>query len=242
MNARTSARPASITSPMHPLVLLGERLGGVEQHDRDLGGLDRARRCAGWRSTPCRWPGRTRRRSPAVSTNRQISPSSSTRLSTGSIVVPATESTTERSSPVSRLSRLDLPTFGRPISATRRGPPPPRLGGRGRQGGEHGVEQVAAAPPVQAADRIRLPKPERPQLGRVGLGALVVDLGDREHDRPVGAAQGAGHHQVGVGGAGAAVDDEQHEIGGGHRPFGLRGHHGLQPARVRFPAAGVDER
>ena len=37
-------------------------------------------------------------------------------------MVPATESTTARSSPVSLLSRLDLPTFGLPTSATRRGP------------------------------------------------------------------------------------------------------------------------
>ena len=36
--------------------------------------------------------------------------------------MPATASTTARCSPASLFSRLDLPTFGRPISATRRGP------------------------------------------------------------------------------------------------------------------------
>ena len=65
----------------------------------------------------------TRLRRPAVSTKRQISPSSSTSESTGSTVVPATSCTTERSSPETLLSRLDLPTFGFPTSATRRGPP-----------------------------------------------------------------------------------------------------------------------
>ena len=39
------------------------------------------------------------------------------------IVVPAKSSTTTRSSPASLLSRLDLPTLGRPMRATRRGPP-----------------------------------------------------------------------------------------------------------------------
>ena len=62
-------------------------------------------------------------RRPAVSTNRHTSPSSSTNESTGSTVVPATSSTTARRSPVNRFNRLDLPTFGLPTSAPRRGPP-----------------------------------------------------------------------------------------------------------------------
>ena len=45
------------------------------------------------------------------------------RLAGSERVVPATLSTTTRSEPASRLSRLDLPTLGRPTSATRRGPP-----------------------------------------------------------------------------------------------------------------------
>src|ERR1700736_5576853 len=60
---------------------------------------------------------------PAVSTKRHVVPPSSMSSSTGSRVVPATGSTSERSCPASLLSRLDLPTFGRPRSATRRGPP-----------------------------------------------------------------------------------------------------------------------
>src|SRR6478736_1499930 len=60
---------------------------------------------------------------PAVSTKRQVLPPSSMSSSTGSRVVPATLSTTTRSEPARRLSRLDLPTLGRPTRATRRGPP-----------------------------------------------------------------------------------------------------------------------
>jgi hypothetical protein len=67
---------------------------------------------------------RTRLRKPAVSTNRHVSPSSSSNVSTGSTVVPATSCTTDRCSPANLLSRLDLPTLGLPTSATRRGPAP----------------------------------------------------------------------------------------------------------------------
>ena len=88
---------------------------------------------------------------------------------------------------------------------------------------------------------MRLAEAERPQLGGVGLATLVVDLGDGEHHRPAGTAQRAGDDEVGLGGAGLAVDHEQHEVGGGDRALGLRGDHRLQPAGVRLPAAGVDE-
>ena len=103
-------------------VLLGQRLAGVDQHDGDLGpvqgrlgaqgrvvvgaaGLLGAAADARGVDEP---PRRGRR--------------ASTISSTGSRVVPATESTTTRSSPTTWLSSDDLPTLGRPSSATRRGP------------------------------------------------------------------------------------------------------------------------
>ena len=49
-------------------------------------------------------------------------PPNSISSSTGSRVVPATESTIARLSPASALSKLDLPTLGRPINAMRRYP------------------------------------------------------------------------------------------------------------------------
>ena len=76
----------------------------------------------------------TLRRRPAVSTSCHVSPSISTSESTGSVVVPAPASTTARVSPVSWLSRLDLPTLGFPTSATRRGPPSRSTSSRGDSG------------------------------------------------------------------------------------------------------------
>src|SRR6478736_4506580 len=105
---------------------------------------------------------------PAVSTNRHVLPPRSISSSTGSRVVPATESTTTRSVPASLLSSEDLPTFGRPSSATRRRHP--------RQHLEDRVEHVAAPPPVQRGDRPRLAETEVPQARGVGLETLVVDL------------------------------------------------------------------
>ena len=60
---------------------------------------------------------------PAVSINRQTFPPSSTCSSTGSLVVPARSFTTALSEPTALFRSEDLPTFGRPIIATRRGPP-----------------------------------------------------------------------------------------------------------------------
>ena len=70
------------------------------------------------------------RRIPAVSTKR-IGPSAvSTTVSTESRVVPGMSWTTARSSPIRRLNSVDLPTLGRPTTATagtsgRTGSPPP---------------------------------------------------------------------------------------------------------------------
>ena len=58
------------------------------------------------------------RRIPAVSTKRSVLPSNSTTSSTASRVVPAIGDTMAREVPVSALSSVDLPTFGRPMMAT----------------------------------------------------------------------------------------------------------------------------
>ena len=70
------------------------------------------------RSTPMRSTGSSVSRSPAVSTIVSGMPPISTGRSTGSRVVPAMAVTIAASSRTSRLSRLDLPTFGRPASTT----------------------------------------------------------------------------------------------------------------------------
>ena len=121
---------------------------------------------------------------PAVSMNRQVRPPSSISSSTGSTVVPATSSTTTRSSPASLFSSEDLPTFG---LADDRDPARPAdlvegLRRRLRQRSQYGVQQVARATPVQRRDGHRLAQPEVPQPVGLGLGALVVDLVGGQHD------------------------------------------------------------
>ncbi|CAB4607350.1 unannotated protein [freshwater metagenome] len=64
-----------------------------------------------------------RRLIPAVSTKRHTFPAISTCSSIGSRVVPASSLTTARSLPTALFKSEDLPTLGRPIRATRRGPP-----------------------------------------------------------------------------------------------------------------------
>ena len=88
---------------------------------------------------------------------------------------------------------------------------------------EDRVEQVAAAPPVQRGDRVRLAEAERPQARGVGLGALVVDLVRGQDDRLARPAQQPDDGLVGVGGADRRVDDEQHGVGGVDGDLGLRG-------------------
>src|ERR1700754_4008810 len=130
----------------------------------------------------------TRLRRPAVSTNRQTLPSSSTSESTGSTVVPATSCTTERTSPDTRLNRLDLPTLGLPTSATRRGPAPPApKSSRGDSGSASSTASSRSPepPPGRPPPRPGSPDPEPPQRGGVGDEPVVVDLRGREQDRPV---------------------------------------------------------
>ena len=56
---------------------------------------------------------------PAVSTSRRRRPSTSSSVSIASRVVPATSETITRSRPRNALTSEDLPTFGRPITASR---------------------------------------------------------------------------------------------------------------------------
>ena len=183
------------------------------------------------------------RRSPAVSTNRQVSPSSSTSESTGSMVVPASWSTTDRDSPVSLFSSDDLPTLGLPSSATRRGPlaaPKVSRGASGRARQDR-VEQIAGSTPVQGGDRERLPQSERPQRRGVGLAAFVVDLVGHQDHRHRGSAEHPGHRLVGDGRADRRVDHDHHHVGGSHGPIRLRRNGCLKSFGVGLPAAGVHD-
>jgi hypothetical protein len=121
--------------------------------------------------------------------------------------------------------------LGRPTSATRRGPPSSSKRSRGRLGQrvEDSVEQVAAAAAVQRADRVRLAEAERPQLGGVGLAALVVDLVGHQDHRPVAAAQhAAAASSVSVAPTVASTTNTT-DVGGLHRVLGLRGDRAPRP-------------
>jgi len=96
--------------------------GGVDDQQGDVG----FPRAANARSTEYDSGPRSvfdRRRMPAVSTKHSGPSSVSTTVSMVSRVVPGMSCTTARSSPMSRLNSVDLPTLGRPTSATRGGRP-----------------------------------------------------------------------------------------------------------------------
>ena len=171
-------------------------------------------------------------------------------------VVPGRSWTTARSSPISRLNRVDLPTLGRPTSATDtvRGssgsaPAPVALDIRavlvllGRRGqlGEHLVEQVAGAAAVQRGDRERLAEAEAHQLPDHRFATGVVDLvGDDDHGG-VASTQQVGHPGIEIGHPGGDVEDQQHDVGLGDRRLGLARHLGVELVAAAHPAAGVDE-
>ena len=181
---------------------------------------------------------------PAVSTNRHSLPPSSTISSTGSRVVPASSLTTTRSSPAALFSSEDLPTFGRPRIATRRGSADLVLGDR-RDVGQHLhdlVEQVGDAAAVDRRDRVRLAETQVPQRGGLGLVAGVVDLVGDEEDGLAALAEQLHDVLVGRGRADHRVDDEQHDVAEVDRDLGLRGDGRVDAAGVGLPAAGVDER
>ena len=138
------------------------------------------------------------------------------------------------------------------MRATRRGPAglaDPLARGL-RQRVEDRVQQVAAAPPVQRADRLGLAQAERPQ-GRSGrFRDGVVHLVCRNDNRLPGPPEHGGDGVVGVGDPDHGVEHEQHRVGGLHGHPGLRGDLfrqlaallALLGARERLPAAGVHHR
>ena len=178
---------------------------------------------------------------PAVSTKRQGIPAISTSSSTGSTVVPATLSTTTRWSPATLFSRLDLPTFGFPSSATRRGPRcgasplPPRAAPR---------RSRRACPPTRdrgSRTPGTAPQAQRPQQCGISLTAVVVDLVRHQHDGSPTAPQHLHDLVVGVGSADGGVDDEHDDVRLDHGPLGLGRDQRRHPAGALVPTAGVDE-
>ena len=178
----------------------------------------RSRRPAAW----C-----TRRRMPAVSTNRQVLPPSSTSSSTGSRVVPATSSTTTRSSPASLLSSEDLPTFGRPSErdparaaalVARRRPPRPSAAPRGWRRAGRRCPGRAAPETGYGSPRPRFHSSAASASARWSstlLATRTTGLPARRSSRTTASSV--------VGGADRGVDDEQHGVGEVDGDLGLLG-------------------
>ena len=132
----------------------------------------------------------TRRRMPAVSTNVQVSRRSSISSSTGSRVVPATSSTTTRSEPATLFSREDLPTFGRPTSATRRGPRAAPSRARTRRAAPRAASSRSPVPrPCSAETGCGSPRPRAHRQVASASPRGAVHLVGAQHDGLAGPAQ-----------------------------------------------------
>ena len=237
---RDHQRPAGLLDRgQDAQVLLGHRLAGVDHDDADLGPLDRP---VGAQARVVLVPGRLLDPAPdagGVDERGTISPSTSTSSSTGSTVVPATLSTTTRCWPGHLVQQARLADVR---LADDRHPPRSALDrvavlpGSLRQRRQDGVQQVTAAPAVQGRHRVRLAEPEVPHRGRLGLGALVVDLVGGQHHRLLAAPQHLDHRLVDVLGADGGVDHEEHGVGGGDGQLGLLGDLGGHALARRAPS------
>ena len=111
-----------------------------------------------------------------------------------------------------RLLELDVG-----VDRRRRGSPV-GAGACGREAVDDDVEQVAGAPAVQGADRVRLAETEGQELPALVLAAVVVGLVGDDDDVVAAAAQPVGDGLVVVGHPDGRVDDEQHDVGVLRRP------------------------
>ena len=181
---------------------------------------------------------------PAVSTNRHSLPPSSTISSTGSRVVPASSLTTTRSSPAALFSSDDLPTFGRPRIATRRGPPISCLATAETSGSTFMISSSRSATPRPwiAETGYGSPRPRFHSAAASGSWrASSILLATRKTGLPLLRSSFTTCSSVEVA-PDHRVDDEQHDVAQVDRDLGLRGDGRVDAARVGLPAAGVDER
>ena len=168
---------------------------------------------------------------------------------------PAGRARPTRSSPISRLNSVDLPTFGPPDDARRRehrplrarrstvGARPPSVVGR-RAGATTTASSRSPVPrPCSALTGNGSPSPSDTNSQIVGLAAgRRRPCWRRRSTGRLDAAQQLGHAGVLLGDADGGVDHEQHDVGLARWP--------ARPARLTFassvaatgqPAAGVDQ-
>jgi hypothetical protein len=105
---------------------------------------------------------------------------------------------------------------------------------------DHVVEQIAGSPPVEGADRPRLPESQCHGIPGVGLPLGGVDLVDHHPHRPPGPLEHPGDGEVLVDQPDRDVHHEEHDVRFGDGPFGLGADLGVEWVVARQPAAGVD--
>src|ERR1017187_8956200 len=157
------------------------------------------------------------RRMPAVSMKIYSVPWCITAWSTESRVVPATGERMPRSSPVSALSRVDLPTFGRPMMATLI---------PAAAGGSSTGASPRANPSVTRSSRASTPMPcsgdaEPEELVGQAVAELRIDLVDRQRDGLTQALEHQGEVAIAAGDFGAPIHQEDDVVGGFQNEFGL---------------------
>ena len=156
-------------------------------------------------------------------------------------VVPATESTTMRSSPMMALRREDLPTLGRPTMAVRTTSSSSSAGSvSGRMLGDR-VEQLLRGQAVGGGDGDHLPYREAVEVGDPVLAATAVHLVHRDHDGLAGAAEHLGDVLVEAGDALFRVHHEDDDVGLFDSELHLLDDLDLEGVSVGLQAAGVDQ-
>jgi hypothetical protein len=160
-------------------------------------------------------------------------------------VVPGMSNAITRSSPISVLTSVDLPTFGRPTMAILT----PRAGrhllGQFRTllNGQvqRLVDQFAHAVAVRRRDRVRVAHAQFVEIRRHRGVLHALGLVDRQHDAAPCLAQVVGDDAVLRRQAQAAIDEEDDDIRFHHGLARLLGHFGHDAVLGhRLEAAGID--
>ena len=110
--------------------------------------------------------------------------------------------------------------------------------GKNRHGG---VQDIAAAAPVQRGNRVGLAEPQVPQGGRITLLSRRVHLVGGQHDGLARLAQHLHDARIGLGDADLSIDDEHDGVGHVDSDLGLGGDGGIQTGDVHLPTAGVHD-
>ena len=156
-------------------------------------------------------------------------------------VVPGRSKTIWRCSPSKRLTKVDLPTLGRPTMAVRMasGSGSAEASTSGSRSARKAVK-AATPPPVAGGDQMCVRKAETGEVGCRGFGIEAIDLVDDQHDLPAAAPQMLGNGFIRSSQSSPGIDQEEHAMGVGQGHLGLLADE-LGKLAVRTQPAGVDQ-